>query len=104
MTSKLTVYIEDSVKRQLKEEANGSKSLSELVNDALESYLSAQLINDFATPYASNEKKGKRHLARFELPSLSEVKKRRPRISSTSPSSAEIISELRSDRIARISR
>ena len=90
MTSKLTVYIDDSVRQILKDSA-GEKSFSELVNDALESYLSASLVGDLS-PLGKNGN---------ELPSLSEVARRRPRVTG---SSSEIISSQRRDRNARVSR
>ena len=90
MTSKLTVYIDDSVRQFLKESA-GTESISKLVNDALESYMSATLVKDLTPP-------GKKKTWNF--PSLSEVERRRPRSRS---SSTEIISNQRRSRNARLS-
>ena len=93
MTSKLTVYINDSIRQFLKESA-GSESISKLVNDALESYMSATLVKDLAPP--SSKKKD------WNFPSLSEVEKRRPR-SKGVLSSTEIIASQRRGRNARLS-
>ena len=90
MTSKLTVYVDESVKRLLKESA-GDRKLSEIVNDALESYMSSTLVRDL---YPTLKKDA-------EFPSLSEVVRRRPRALG---SSAEIIASQRRGRGARISR
>ncbi len=92
MTSKLTVYVDDWVRRSLKESA-GPQSISKLVNDALESYLSATLVRDLGPP--SRNKTSTRG-----FPSISEVKRRRPRAKG---SSAEIITSQRRGRNARLS-
>jgi hypothetical protein len=89
MTSKLTVYIKDSLRQQLKD-AVENKSLSQLVSDALESYLSAELVKDLSSSNGDNA-----------LPSLSEVVKRRPK---GRGSSAEIIAIQRRGRNDRPSR
>lgn len=89
MTSKLTVYIDDST-RKLLNEYRGEKSLSQIVNDALDSYIPAGLVRDLSLPA--------KELVVF--PSLSEVVKRRPRASG---SSAEIIASHRKGRNARLS-
>ena len=88
MTSKLTVYIDESLRRLLKDSA-GTQSLSELVNDALESYISAGLVRDLPS---DTKNQG--------FPSLSEVVKRRPKAHG---SSAEIIASQRRGRNARLS-
>ncbi len=85
MTSKLTVYVDDSLKQFLKESA-GNESVSKLVNDAPESYMSEAFVRNLTPP----DKKKNRN-----LPSLSEVKKRRPRAKG---SSAEIIASQRRGR------
>jgi len=87
MTSKLTVYIDDSIRKSLKDSA-GTGSLSELVNDALESYMSTSLVRDLSSK-------------EDELPSLSEVTRRRPKARG---SSAEIIASQRRGRNAGLSR
>jgi hypothetical protein len=90
MTSKLTVYIDDSVRQLLKESA-GTESISKFVSDALESYMSAILVRDLVPP---NNKTNR------SFPSLSEVEKRRPKAQG---SSAEIIASQRRGRNARLS-
>ena len=87
MTSKLTVYVDDST-RQLLRDSAGRKSLSAIVNDALESYMSASLVRDLSSK-------------EDEFPSLSEVTKRRPRAHG---SSVEIIASQRRGRNASLSR
>jgi hypothetical protein len=91
MTSKLTVYIDESIRQLLKESA-GEESYSKIVNDALESYISGALVKDLSPP---KKKKGE-----MTYPSLSEVVKRRPKARG---SSAEIISSQRRGRNARLS-
>jgi len=86
MTSKLTVYVDDSI-RQLLRDSTGTRSLSEIVNDALESYMSASLVRDLSS--------------KEEFPSLSDVVKKRPRARG---SSADIIASQRRGRSARLSR
>jgi hypothetical protein len=90
MPSKLTVYIDDSLRQFLKESA-GNGSVSKLVSDALESYMSEAFVRDLKPP---DDKKDR------NFPSLSEVKKRRPRAKG---SSAEIIASQRRSRNARLS-
>ncbi len=87
MTSKLTVYVDDST-RQLLRDSTGGKSLSAIVNDALESYMSASLVRDLSSK-------------EDEFPSLSEVTRRRPKARG---SSVEIIASQRRGRNARLSR
>ena len=89
MTSKLTVYIDDSLRKLLKDAAD-TKSLSQLVNEALESYISASLVKDMPSDKSN---KG--------LPSLSEVVKKRPKARG---SSAGIIANQRRGRNDRLSR
>ena len=91
MTSKLTVYIDDSTKQFLKESIE-SESISKVVNDALESYMSASLVKDLI-PLKSKE---------WSFPSLSEVEKRRPKSKGLS-SATEIITNQRRGRNARLS-
>jgi hypothetical protein len=91
MTSKLTVYVEDSVKQSLKESA-GEKKLSKIVNEALVSYMSATLVRSLSPPDSKND---------IVFPSLSEVTTRRPRARG---SSTEIIASQRRGRSARLSR
>jgi hypothetical protein len=90
MASKLTVYIDDSIRQSLKKEAAGSESISKLVNDALESYLSATLLRDLSLPDLTND----------EYPSLSEVERKRPKARG---SSDRIISNQRRGRDDRLS-
>ncbi|HXQ93170.1 MAG TPA: hypothetical protein VN739_09215 [Nitrososphaerales archaeon] len=90
MTSKLTVYVDDSVRKSLRESARGKK-ISQIVNDALESYLSSTLVRDLSFPDKGDN----------EFPSLSEVVKKRPRVRG---SSAGIIASQRRGRSARLSR
>jgi hypothetical protein len=92
MTSKLTVYIDESIRQLLKESA-GEESYSKIVNDALESYISGALVKDLSPP--KEKTKGE-----MSYPSLSEVVKRRPKAEG---SSAEIISSQRRGRNARLS-
>ena len=94
MTSKLTVYIDDSMRQFLKESAD-TESISKVVNDALESYLSAALVKDLAPPTSPRRKES-------GFPSLSEVEKRRPH-SKGLVSSTEIIAGQRRGRNARLS-
>jgi len=68
MKSKLTVYVDDSVMKSLREFASGKK-ISKIVNDALESYLSSTLVRDLSFPDSSD----------IRFPSLSEVVKKRPK-------------------------
>src|SRR5579884_430717 len=91
MTSKLTVYVDDSLKRLIKE-TSGNRKISEIVSEALEYYLSASSISYFKVPGGSKKPNS---VATGELPSLSEVKKRRPKATG---SSAEIIASQRRDR------
>ncbi len=91
MTSKLTVYIDESLKRLIKETSGGRK-ISDIVSDALESYLAASLVADLAPTS---------EISSSELPSLSEVKRKRPKAPG---SSAEIITAQRRGRNARLSR
>lgn len=95
MTSKLTVYIADSVRQFLKEESADTESISKVVNDALESYMSATLVKDLAPPTSPRRKES-------GFPSLSEVEKRRPD-SKGLVSSTEIIAGQRRSRNARLS-
>ena len=95
MTSKLTVYIDDSVRQFLKESAADSESISKIVNDALESYMSATLVKDLTLPASSRRKQ-------LNFPSLSEVEKRRPS-SKGLRSATEIITSQRRGRNARLS-
>ena len=89
MTSKLTIYIDESTRQLLKESNEGS--YSKIVNDALESYISAGLVKDLSPP---NKKKD------ASFPSLSEGVKRRPKARG---SSTQIISSQRRERNARVS-
>ncbi|MDA4111989.1 MAG: hypothetical protein OK439_05580 [Thaumarchaeota archaeon] len=89
MASKLTVYIDDSLMKLLKDETE-TMSLSQVVNDALESYFSVSLVRDLP----SSKNNGR-------LPLLSEVIKKRPK--SRSPS-AWIIANQRRGRKDRLSR
>jgi hypothetical protein len=91
MTSKLTVYVDDSV-RKLLNDSLGGRSLSEVVNDALESYVSAIFVRDLSFPSKKAE---------AGFPSLSEVVRRRPKVRG---SSTEIIGSQRRGRNARLSR
>jgi hypothetical protein len=88
MTSKLTVYIEDST-RELLSEYRGEETLSQLVNDALESYLPGSLVEGLVSPRGSTT-----------YPSLQEVVKRRPKAKG---SSAEIVTAQRKGRSSRLS-
>jgi hypothetical protein len=92
MTAKLTVYVDESLKRLIKE-TSGNRKMSDVVSDALESYLTAGLIKE---PNLSDKKK----TSAPELPSLSEVRSRRPKAPG---SSAEIIASQRRGRDARLS-
>jgi hypothetical protein len=96
MTSKLTVYIDDSVRQLLKESAGSEESISKLVNDALESYMSASLVKELFPPHRGKKKE------ELGFPSLSEVEKRRPR-SKGLASAAEIIANQRRRRNASLS-
>ncbi len=93
MTSKLTVYIDDSIRRFLKESGE-SESISKLVNDALESYMSATIVKDLVPPGTKKKE--------WNFPSLSEVEKRRPK-SKGLLSAAEIMASQRRGRNARLS-
>ena len=90
MTVKLTVYIDESLKQTIKENY-GNRKISDLVSDALESYVAAGLIGDLNLPTK---------ISGSELPSLSEVKRKRPKAIG---SSAEIIASQRRGRNARLS-
>ena len=90
MTVKLTVYIDESLKQTIKENS-GNRKISDLVSDALESYVAASLIGDLNLPTK---------ISSSELPSLSEVKRKRPKAIG---SSAEIIASQRRGRNARLS-
>ena len=94
MTSKLTVYIDDSTKKLLKD-YTGEESLSRLVNDAIESYMSAIIVRDLEAPTTTTTKEA------MSFPSVSEVEKERPRAQG---SSTEIIAGQRRSRNARLSR
>lgn len=85
MKSKLTVYIDNSIRQFLKE-SDESENISKLVNDALESYMSATLVRELVPP---GRKKGE-----WSFPSLSEVEKRRPK-SKGLTSAEEIIASQR---------
>lgn len=87
MTSKLTVYIDDSTRRMLKD---SGESLSKLVNDAIESYMSQGLVEGLSLPTREA----------VALPSLSEVVRKRPKARG---SSTEIIASQRRGRNARLS-
>jgi hypothetical protein len=89
MTSKLTVYVDDSIRQMLKNSA-GTRSLSEIVNEALESYMSSGLIREM--PVSGEKAAG--------FPSLSEVTRKRP---SAKGSSVEIIASQRRGRNASLS-
>ncbi len=91
MTTKLTVYVDDSLKRLIKE-TSGNRKMSDVVNEALESYLAAGLVSDLSMP---------NKIPLSELPSLSDVRRKRPKASG---SSEEIIASQRRGRNARISR
>ena len=95
MTSKLTVYVDDSVRKFLKESAV-SESISKIVSDALESYLSSTIVRDLIPPTSSKRKE-------WNFPSLSEVENRRPS-SKGLVSAEEIIATQRRGRNARLSR
>ena len=90
MTVKLTVYVDESLKRLIKE-TSGDKKISDVVSDALESYVAAGLVNNLNLPG---------EVSAPELPSLSEVRRRRPKAVG---SSAEIIATQRRGRSARLS-
>jgi hypothetical protein len=90
MTEKLTVHVDESLKRLIKE-TSGNRKISDVVSDALESYLAAGSIKVPNLP-------GKVPVS--ELPSLSEVRSRRPKVTG---SSAEMIASQRRDRNARLS-
>ena len=90
MTTKLTVYIDESPKRLVKE-TSGNRKISDIVSDALESYLAAGLIKNQDLPD---------EISASELPSLSDVKSRRPKAPG---SSAEIIASQRRERNAHLS-
>ncbi len=90
MTTKLTVYIDESLKRLIKE-TSGDRKISDVVSDALESYMAAGLVSDLELP---------NRVSVNELPSLSEVRKKRPKVRG---SSTEIISHQRRDANARLS-
>jgi hypothetical protein len=90
MTVKLTVYVDESLKRLIKE-TYGNRKISDVVSDALESYLAAGAIKN---PNSSNK------TSPSELPSLSDVRNGRPKASG---SSAEIIAGQRRERNARLS-
>ena len=89
MTTKLTVYIDESLKRLIKE-TSGNRKMSEVVSDALASYVAAGSISDV----------GLKDLAVSELPSLTDVRMKRPKAAG---SSAKMISAQRRDRNARLS-
>jgi hypothetical protein len=91
MTPKLTVYVDESLKRLIKE-TSGNRKMSDVVSEALESYLAAGSMSDLRPPDKS---------ALSEPPSLSEVRRKRPR---ASRSSAEIIAGQRRGRNDRLSR
>ena len=86
MTTKLTVYIDDSLKRLLKETC-GDRKLSDVVGEALRSYISSGLAGDLKIPGQTSSS---------ALPSLSEVKARRPKAGGGS--SAEMIAAQRRGR------
>ena len=90
MTTKLTVYLDESLKRLIKE-TSGDRKISDVVSDALESYVAAGLVSDLDLP---------NKISASELPSLSEVRRKRPKVRG---SSTKIISEQRRDANARLS-
>jgi hypothetical protein len=92
MPYKLTVYIDDSI-RQLLSEARGTESISKLVSEAIESYVSSAQAKDLTVPGGEEENQ--------DFPSLSEVERMRP---SARGSSASIITRQRRSRNASISR
>jgi len=98
MTSrKLTVYVDDSVRQFLKETATDAESISRVVNDALESYMSVTLVKDLTSP-------GPARKEWKNFPSLSEVERRRPKSrKGEALTSAEVIADQRRDRHARVS-
>jgi hypothetical protein len=91
MTVKLTIYVDESLKRLIKE-TSGDRKISAVVSDALESYVSTGSIRDLKLPDQAGR--------RWEMPSLSEVKSKRPKANG---SSAEIIADQRRERRAHIS-
>ena len=94
MTSKLTIYVDDSIRQKLNEAAI-DRSISDIVNDALESYLVSSMIGDLF-PFMEGQE-----ALSDELPSISEVKRRRPKVKG---SSSEILASQRRGRNDRISR
>ena len=90
MTVKLTVYVDESLKRLIKE-TSGDKKISDVVSEALESYVAAGSVNNLNLPSEA---------AAPELPSLSEVRRGRPKAVG---SSAEIIASQRRGRSAGLS-
>ncbi len=90
MTTKLTVYLDESLKRRIKE-TSGDRKISEVVSEALESYVAVGTIKELHLPGEDSTP---------ELPSLSEVKARRPKVAG---SSAEILARQRRSRNAAVS-